>query len=59
MQVLLFRSTKATLDKCCRGFMKDDRHLANHFTYTTGSPPLNDNIKANLAGHISMHFEIF
>ena len=42
----------------CRGFWMSDRHLANQFTYLTGSPPLNKKVEANLETQFS-HMELF
>lgn len=50
------KSNRKNIDKTCRGFFMDPRHLASHFEYLTGSSPLDDSIEANLKTHLG-HLE--
>ena len=51
-RILPFRDLKVSVDQSCRGFFMDWRHLGNHFSYLTGCPPLDDNLKQNLRTQI-------
>ena len=52
--ILLDRANARRPDQICRGFFLDPRHLGNHFTYLTGSPPLDQNTRENLKTFIGI-----
>ena len=49
----VFCAGKKKIGQTCKGFFKDDRHLASQFSFISGGcPPLNANLQANMSNQI-------